>query len=84
LQGPGNFGPDYKEAFEGMYPDLAAEHNTLLFSDFLQGLNERPDRAETLRKFMQSDGIHPNGDGVALIVEAMGPTVAELLARAGS
>jgi acyl-CoA thioesterase-1 len=30
---------------------------------------------------MQADGIHPNAQGVALIVEDIGPAVEELLAR---
>jgi acyl-CoA thioesterase-1 len=31
---------------------------------------------------MQPDGIHPNAKGVALVVEALGPEVANLIARA--
>jgi acyl-CoA thioesterase-1 len=34
--------------------------------------------------FMQADGIHPNPEGVKLIVEALGPKVEELLAKVGS
>ena len=30
---------------------------------------------------MQPDGIHPSAAGVAVIVEAMGPTVLSLIAR---
>jgi acyl-CoA thioesterase-1 len=30
---------------------------------------------------MQPDGIHPSAEGVARIVEGMGPTVLELLDR---
>ena len=35
-----------------------------------------------VRDVMQSDGIHPASEGVALIVEAMGPIVADLVRRA--
>ena len=35
-----------------------------------------------LRDVMQPDGIHPNAAGVDLIVDAMGPAVAELVERA--
>jgi len=31
---------------------------------------------------MQSDGLHPNADGVAAIVEHIGPVVLELVAAA--
>jgi acyl-CoA thioesterase-1 len=30
---------------------------------------------------MQPDGLHPNADGVALIVEALGPEVETLIDR---
>jgi acyl-CoA thioesterase-1 len=33
---------------------------------------------------MQKDGLHPNADGVAVIVERILPKVEELLARAGN
>ncbi|MEO0381532.1 MAG: arylesterase, partial [Pseudomonadota bacterium] len=29
MQAPGNYGPDYKAAFDGMYPDLSAAYGTL-------------------------------------------------------
>ncbi|WP_239479912.1 arylesterase [Actibacterium sp. 188UL27-1] len=82
LPAPGNYGPDYKAAFDSMYPELAATYDALHFKDFLAGLSVLPNRATTLRKYMQSDGIHPNAEGVALIVDAMGPTVEQLLDRA--
>jgi acyl-CoA thioesterase-1 len=31
---------------------------------------------------MQPDGIHPNAEGVALIVKAIGPSVLELAQKA--
>jgi acyl-CoA thioesterase-1 len=39
------------------------------------------DRAGALARYMQPDGIHPNADGVALIVEALGPEVEALIER---
>ena len=41
-----------------------------------------PDRQQALADYVQPDGIHPNAAGVALVVEALGPKVLELLARA--
>ena len=32
-----------------------------------------------ISKYMQQDGIHPNAQGVALIVEALGPDVVRLI-----
>ena len=83
MQAPGNYGADYKAEFDALYPELAAEYDTLLFESFFAGLQAAGgDDPAGLRGYFQSDGIHPNADGVALIVEAMGPAVLELVERA--
>lgn len=83
LPAPGNYGPDYKADFDGMFPDLAAEYGADLFPDFFAGLRDAADAdaAGALAAFMQPDGIHPNADGVARIVGALGPAVLDLVAR---
>lgn len=80
MAAPGNYGPDYKRDFDAIYPDLAARHGVLLSGDFLAPILAAPDRAAALRDLMQADGIHPNPQGVALIVAAIGPFVLDLLA----
>ena len=77
MPAPGNYGPDYKQAFDALYPELAQAYGTLFFDNFFKGLGS-DDLAE-LRAFFQSDGIHPNSEGVARIVDALGPSVAELV-----
>lgn len=77
MQAPGNFGPEYKAEFDTIYPDLAGQYQSLFFPSFFEGLSEEPDPA-AVRKWMQQDGIHPNPEGVARIVAAMGPHVIEL------
>lgn len=77
MQAPGNFGPDYKAAFDGMYPELSAQYSVSLAPSFLEGLGS-VDPAE-VQSLMQSDGIHPNAVGVGLIVEALGPHVLALV-----
>jgi acyl-CoA thioesterase-1 len=79
LHAPGNFGPDYQAEFNAIWPDLAAEFGTLYAESFFDGLGET-DPAE-LGDLFQPDGIHPNGEGVRLIVEGLGPHVLELIAR---
>ena len=74
MQAPLNYGQDYKTAFDDMYPDLAETHGAILYPSFLEGL--------VGSGLMQADGIHPNAEGVAKIVEGIGPSVLELLARA--
>ncbi|MEM7734084.1 MAG: arylesterase, partial [Pseudomonadota bacterium] len=77
MQAPGNYGPEYKQAFDSMYPELAQIYDTLFFESFFSGLGS-DDPAE-LRPFFQADGIHPNATGVARIVEALGPSVITLV-----
>ena len=75
MEAPGNYGGDYKAAFDAIYPELAAEHGALLDPFFLAGVTEDP-------AYWQEDGLHPNAAGVARIVERIGPRVLELVARA--
>ncbi len=83
LSAPGNYGPDYKAEFDAIYADLSDKWNTLLEPSFMAALEEAAggDFGEGAARFMQPDGIHPNATGVALIVEALGPRVEELIAQ---
>ena len=74
MEAPRNLGKDYVESFGAMYPDLAAQYDVILYPFFLEGaaLNDN---------LMLKDGIHPNGKGVAVIVENMLPKVEALLAQ---
>ena len=82
IDAPSNFGPDYETNFEALYPYLATKHGTLIFPNFLEGLTRIEDRAMVMREHMQRDAIHPDASGVTLVVEAIGPSVLELIARA--
>lgn len=82
IDAPSNFGPDYEAEFEALYTDLATKHDALLIPNFLEGLTRIDDRAMVMREHMQSDGIHPDASGVAIIVEAIGPKVLDLISRA--
>lgn len=75
MMAPLNYGPDYKQAFDAMYPDLAEAHDALLYPFFLEGVVGEPG-------LFQPDGLHPNAEGVRRIVEGIGPQVVELLERA--
>ncbi|MCK0149791.1 arylesterase [Marivita sp. S6314] len=82
MEAPGNYGPEYKAEFDAMYSELAAEYDALYFPRFFEGLMSVGETPAELRSVMQMDGIHPNTEGVELIVEALGPALAELVARA--
>ncbi|WP_299367603.1 arylesterase [uncultured Tateyamaria sp.] len=82
MQAPGNYGPDYKQAFDAMYPEIAADYGALYVESFFEGLGGAGTDPAALGAFMQADGIHPNADGVARIVEGLGPHVIALIERA--
>ena len=71
MRAPGNYGREFQDAFNAMYPELAETHGARLDPFFLAGV-------ESDRTLWQSDGIHPNAEGVAVIVERIGPMVRDL------
>lgn len=80
LRAPGNYGPEFKSAFDAMFPDLAAQYGAVVSDNYFLPMID-----QTTRLFdpdlMQADGIHPNAAGVKKAVEALGPKVLELLDR---
>lgn len=72
---PQNWGADYAEAFAAIFPDLAQKHGVPLYPFFLEGLTEDP-------SYAQDDGLHPSKKGVAKLVETIGPSILDLIARA--
>lgn len=77
-----NYGLDYKVEFEAMYADLAAKYDIPLYADFAAGLRAAAGMQEGMSEFLQADGIHPNAEGVSVIVAAIGPSVLGLVAAA--
>lgn len=77
----GNYGPEYRDAFNAMYPDLARQYDTLLDRDFFNGFRASVVAGTSATQFLQRDGIHPNAEGVTLIVETLGPQVEQLITR---
>lgn len=74
-----NYGPEYKAEFEGMYRDLAAKYDVPLYPGFFDGLRTAAGTQDGVAALMQRDGVHPNKDGVAAVVAAIGPTVLDLV-----
>jgi len=69
---PPNWGEEYKTAFDQIFPELAKIHDVPLYPFFLEGVAMKPE-------FNQSDGLHPNERGVAVLVERLAPIVARLV-----
>lgn len=82
MRAPGNWGRDYKQGFDAMYPELAEKHGALLYPFFLAGLTDDLDGAKVDRSLFQPNDFHPSAKGVAKIVARIGPAVLELVAAA--
>lgn len=84
MQAGGNYGADYKAQFDAIYPDLAAAYEVSYAESFFVGLMEQgalPPLSDLL-PLLQADGLHPNADGVAQIVQGLGPHMLELVQKA--
>lgn len=79
LSAPGNYGPDYQAGFNAIYPDLATQYGALYAENFLSGVMRANGRLDLT--VMQDDATHPNAEGVALIVHALGPHVLTLITQ---
>jgi len=69
---PPNWGKEYQQDFDRIYPDLAQAHGVPLYPFFLEGVAMNPE-------LNQPDGLHPNERGVAVMVDHIAPLVAKLL-----
>ena len=69
---PPNLGSEYKTAFDAIYPELAKAHNLLFMPFLLQDVAQ-------VSALNQGDGIHPNSDGVAVMVRNLLPYVTQAL-----
>lgn len=76
-----NYGADYRDAFNGMYVDLAQAYDIPMVPTFFEGLLAVAGTQDRALDYMQADGIHPNAKGVKAIVAALGPRF-ETLANA--
>jgi len=72
MKAPRNLGTDYVSAFDAIYEDLAREFHVPLDPFYLEGVAGDP-------ALNQSDGIHPNAAGVAVIVKRMAPEIIALI-----
>jgi acyl-CoA thioesterase-1 len=69
---PPNYGPAYIKKFEAVYRDLAAKYKVTLIPFLLEGVGGDP-------RYMQRDGLHPNGEGArkveALVMKTLEPSL---------
>jgi acyl-CoA thioesterase I len=72
MRAAANWGVEYEQAFDRIYPELAQAHGVALYPFFLDGVAMDP-------QLNQPDGLHPNEKGVAVLVERIAPLVAKLI-----
>ncbi|MBV9755174.1 MAG: arylesterase [Hyphomicrobiales bacterium] len=73
MKAPRNLGTEYVEAFDAIYPRLSAKYGLILYPFFLDGV--AGEQALTL-----PDKLHPNAEGVRVIIGKMLPVVETFLA----
>lgn len=71
---PPNYGKEYAERFETIFPRLAARHRLTLIPFFLDGVAAQSN-------LNQADGIHPTGQGYRVIVDRIWPIIEPLLKK---
>jgi acyl-CoA thioesterase-1 len=72
MQASPSLGAEYKSSFDAIYTDLAQSENLSLYPFFLDGV-----AADA--SLNQDDGIHPNPEGVKIIVQRILPSVEQLI-----
>lgn len=72
MYAPPNYGEAYQKEFNAIYPRLAKRHDVILYPFFLEGVAGNPD-------LNLDDGIHPTGEGVAVIVGNILPYVEKVM-----
>jgi len=76
---PRNFGPEYKKEFDEIFPNLARKYSTNYVPSLFEAFIQDGKYMKNLINYFQTDGLHPNKDGVNLIVEYLGPQVAGMI-----
>ena len=71
---PVNLGAEYGAEFNPIYPDLAQKYDLDFYPFFLQDVALVP-------RFNQRDGLHPNPEGVAKIIDGMMPLLQTFLSN---
>jgi acyl-CoA thioesterase-1 len=74
---PPNMGDDYAKRFNPIYQTLADKHGVPLYPFFLDGVVTEP-------RLKLEDGMHPNTEGLAVMVQKSLPTVEAFISSIGA
>ena len=71
---PSNMGVRYTQEFDAIYPTLADDFDVIFYPFFLDGVALDPN-------LNLPDGLHPNREGIAIMVDGLMPFVQALIER---
>ena len=71
---PSNMGARYTQEFDAIYPALADDFDVIFYPFFLDGVALDPN-------LNLPDGLHPNREGIAIMVDGLTPFVQALIER---
>ena len=74
MQAPNSYGSEYQQSFNDIYPNLAEEFQISLYAFLLEGVALIPE-------LNQSDGKHPNKEGIQIISKNLANKIHELMKR---
>jgi len=72
MRAPPNGGPQFQQAFDGIYPALAEQYSAALVPFFMEPVYDQP-------MLMQDDRIHPTAQGIEAMVAAQVDAIAAAL-----
>ncbi len=72
MYAPPNLGEEYGKRFNSIYPEMAKKHGVALYPFFLDGVALTPN-------LMLDDGVHPNSEGIRVVVEKILPYVLSVI-----
>ena len=72
MQAPSSYGQDYQSSFNSIYPQLAKEYEIFLYPFLLEGVALDPN-------LNQSDGKHPNEQGITLMSKKIAEKIKNIL-----
>ncbi|MEL7320297.1 MAG: GDSL-type esterase/lipase family protein, partial [Pseudomonadota bacterium] len=72
MRAPPNYGPEYQQAFDALYGELAQEYDTALIPFWLEDIYQNP-------QLFQDDRIHPTVEGIEELVGSTVDQVASAL-----
>ena len=70
MKAPLDADPEYREAFDAVFPDLADAYDIELYSYYFEGLID-PETGDSRPELFLPDGLHPTDAGTSIVAEGM-------------